>query len=53
MLDILGIPYVQSQGEAEAMCALLNAAGVCNGDGILLVEFLTLFSPPHDSGGVL
>ena len=28
LLDILGIPYVQSQGEAEAMCALLNAAGV-------------------------
>ena len=29
LLDILGIPYVQSQGEAEAMCAVLNAAGVC------------------------
>ena len=28
LLDILGIPYVQSQGEAEAMCAVLNAAGV-------------------------
>lgn len=24
MLDYLGVPYVYSKGEAEAMCALLN-----------------------------
>jgi len=24
MLDYLGVPYVQSAGEAEAMCAFLN-----------------------------
>ncbi|KAL8589204.1 hypothetical protein ACOMHN_017006 [Nucella lapillus] len=28
LLDTLGVPYVQSQGEAEATCAALNAAGV-------------------------
>lgn len=28
MLDSLGIPYVQSPGEAEATCAALNASGV-------------------------
>ena len=28
MLECLGIPYVQSQGEAEAMCAVLNSEGV-------------------------
>ena len=28
MLDCLGIPYVQSSGEAEAMCAVLNSHGV-------------------------
>ncbi|KAI0232344.1 hypothetical protein LSAT2_017312, partial [Lamellibrachia satsuma] len=27
MLECLGIPYVQSQGEAEAMCAVLNSEG--------------------------
>ncbi|XP_052801337.1 uncharacterized protein LOC128232037 [Mya arenaria] len=31
LLDILGIPYLQSRGEAEAMCALLNAAGLVDG----------------------
>ncbi|KAH3882245.1 uncharacterized protein LOC127881884 [Dreissena polymorpha] len=31
LLDILGIPYVQSKGEAEAMCALLNSAGLVDG----------------------
>ena len=30
MLDYLGIPYVQSRGEAEAMCAVLNSEGVSN-----------------------
>ncbi|XP_077863489.1 flap endonuclease GEN homolog 1-like [Saccoglossus kowalevskii] len=30
MLDYLGIPYLQSAGEAEAMCALLNAEGVAD-----------------------
>ena len=35
MLDYLGIPYVQSQGEAEAMCAVLNSEGVSQeGEGI-------------------
>ena len=24
MLDYLGVPYIQSDGEAEAMCAALN-----------------------------
>jgi len=24
MLDYLGVPYIQSAGEAEAMCAFLN-----------------------------
>ena len=34
MLDYLGIPYVQSRGEAEAMCAVLNSEGVSNeGEG--------------------
>ncbi|XP_071956908.1 uncharacterized protein [Antedon mediterranea] len=28
MLDYLGIPWVQSKGEAEAMCAFLNANGL-------------------------
>lgn len=28
MLDYLGVPYVQSPGEAEATCAALNASGV-------------------------
>ena len=28
MLDYLGVPYVQSAGEAEAMCAFLNRNGV-------------------------
>ncbi|XP_076450153.1 uncharacterized protein LOC143286465 [Babylonia areolata] len=28
LLDALGVPYIQSQGEAEATCAALNAAGV-------------------------
>ena len=30
MLDYLGVPYVQSRGEAEAMCAVLNSEGVSN-----------------------
>ena len=32
LLDHIGVPYVQAAGEAEAMCALLNAAGVSIGD---------------------
>ena len=28
MLDYLGVPYVQSEGEAEAMCAYLDKEGV-------------------------
>ncbi|XP_067654302.1 uncharacterized protein [Haliotis asinina] len=28
LLDLLGIPYVHSRGEAEAMCAALDAAGL-------------------------
>ncbi|XP_061178146.1 flap endonuclease GEN homolog 1-like [Saccostrea echinata] len=31
MLDYLGVPYVQSSGEAEATCAALNATGVVDG----------------------
>jgi hypothetical protein len=30
MLDYLGVPYIQSKGEAEALCGLLNVAGVSN-----------------------
>ena len=30
MLDYLGVPYVQSAGEAEAMCAFLNKNHVSN-----------------------
>ena len=26
----LGVPYIQSKGEAEALCSLLNVAGVSN-----------------------
>jgi hypothetical protein len=28
MLDVLGVAYIQGSGEAEKMCAALNAAGV-------------------------
>jgi len=31
MLDLLGIPYLNSNGEAEAHCALLNSAGLVHG----------------------
>lgn len=31
MLDLLGIPYLNSSGEAEAYCALLNSAGLVQG----------------------
>ncbi|XP_045174861.2 uncharacterized protein LOC123536104 [Mercenaria mercenaria] len=31
LLEILGIPYIQSKGEAEALCALLNASGLVDG----------------------
>lgn len=31
MLDFLGIPWVQAAGEAEAMCAYLNASGYVDG----------------------
>ncbi|XP_058988579.1 flap endonuclease GEN homolog 1 [Mustela lutreola] len=31
MLDCLGIPWVQAAGEAEAMCAYLNASGYVDG----------------------
>lgn len=31
MLDCLGIPWVQAAGEAEAMCAYLNANGYVDG----------------------
>ncbi|KAL3841381.1 hypothetical protein ACJMK2_019535 [Sinanodonta woodiana] len=31
LLDLLGIPYVQSHGEAESMCAHLDAIGLVNG----------------------
>ncbi|XP_060556631.1 flap endonuclease GEN homolog 1-like, partial [Ruditapes philippinarum] len=31
LLEILGIPYIQSKGEAEALCALLNANGLVDG----------------------
>ncbi|XP_052065725.1 flap endonuclease GEN homolog 1-like [Mytilus californianus] len=31
MLDYLGVPYIQSRGEAEALCGLLNAAGIVDG----------------------
>lgn len=28
MLDYLGVPHIQASGEAEALCAALNQAGV-------------------------
>ena len=28
LLDLLGVPHLQSRGEAEALCALLNSQGV-------------------------
>ena len=28
LLDSLGVPYLQSQGEAEALCSVLNYTGV-------------------------
>ncbi|NXP56485.1 GEN endonuclease, partial [Heliornis fulica] len=31
MLECLGVPWVQAAGEAEAMCAYLNAAGYVDG----------------------
>lgn len=31
MLDLLGIPYLNSNGEAEAYCALLNSEGLVQG----------------------
>lgn len=31
MLECLGIPWVQAAGEAEAMCAYLNAHGYVDG----------------------
>lgn len=43
MLEYLGMPCVQSVGEAEAMCALLNNTGVSSsnlGSGIFGSEGL-------------
>ena len=37
MLDHLGIPFVQSYGEAEAMCAFLNKHGVSVSTSIWLL----------------
>jgi len=31
MLDLMGIPYLKSCGEAEALCALLNSVGMVHG----------------------
>jgi len=31
MLDLMGIPYLKSCGEAEAFCALLNSVGMVHG----------------------
>ncbi|KAL5007748.1 hypothetical protein ScPMuIL_016554 [Solemya velum] len=31
MLDILGVPHIQSRGEAEALCAALDEAGLVDG----------------------
>ena len=31
MLDLLGIPYLTSSGEAEAYCAVLNSKGLVHG----------------------
>lgn len=31
MLECLGVPWVQAAGEAEAMCAYLNANGYVDG----------------------
>ncbi|XP_072182130.1 uncharacterized protein [Diadema setosum] len=31
MLELMGVPCVQSQGEAEAMCALLDRQGIADG----------------------
>ena len=31
LLDCLGVPYLQSKGEAEALCSLLNSAGLTDG----------------------
>ncbi|XP_025088225.1 flap endonuclease GEN homolog 1-like isoform X2 [Pomacea canaliculata] len=31
LLNALGVPYIQSQGEAERLCAALSAAGIVDG----------------------
>lgn len=31
MLDVLGVPWVTAAGEAEAMCAFLDAQGLVDG----------------------
>ena len=36
LLDSLGVPYIKSAGEAEAMCAALDAAGVSNREMVFL-----------------
>jgi len=44
MLDYLGVPYIQSAGEAEAMCAFLNKNHVSNTlFNIVHVSFYMLF----------
>ena len=32
LLDSLGVPHLKSEGEAEALCALLNSQGVTIAD---------------------
>jgi len=45
MLDYLGVPYVQSAGEAEAMCAFLNKNHVSNKlDDSFCFFYIELFS---------
>ena len=43
LLDVLGVPYLQSVGEAEALCALLNNEGVINLHGFWLRNYSQVF----------
>ena len=55
MLDLLGIPYLKSRGEAEAFCALLNSVGMVHGvltddTDALLYGALTVYKSVATSG---
>lgn len=49
MLDYLGVPHIQSCGEAEATCAALNALGVSNMFNalLLIIPIKQIFSSTH------